>query len=72
MRYTELNPDIRTIPPEEVWAGVIDAERPYIALASRLGDDETPVIVIRLGSVEARAMASELIRLAAELEAPNN
>jgi hypothetical protein len=28
--------------------------------------------VCRFGSTEARGMASELIRLAAELEAPNN
>jgi hypothetical protein len=71
-RYTELNPDVRTLPPKEIWVGIIAAERPYAAIASRLDGDDAPVIVCRFGSTEARGMASELIRLAAELEAPNN
>jgi hypothetical protein len=71
-RYTELNADVRTLPPKEIWVGIIDAPKPYIAIASRLDGNETPVIMCRFGSSEARGMASELIRLAAELEAPNN
>ena len=72
MRHTGLNPDLRTIPPQEIWVGIISAEPPYAAIASRLDGDDAPVIVCRFGSTEARGMAAELIRLAAELEAPNN
>ena len=60
------------IPPEQIWVGIIDAERPYATIASRRGDDETPVIVCRFGSTEARGMAAERVRCAAEIEAPNN
>ena len=73
MRYTEEeNPDVRTIPAGEIWVGIIPADRPYIAIASRLDGETTPVVCHRFGSVEARGMAAELIRLAAELEAPRN
>jgi hypothetical protein len=73
MRYTEeKNPDVRKVPPGEVWVGIIPAERPYIVIVSRLDGDEPPVVLMRFGSVEARGVAAELIRLAAEIEAPNN
>lgn len=73
MRYTEeRNPDVRTIPAGEIWVGVIPAKRPYVAIIARLDGDESPVVVTRFGAVEARGMASELIRFAAEIEAPNN
>jgi hypothetical protein len=72
MRYTEeKNPDLRTVPAGEIWVGVIPADRPYIAIASRLDDDEA-VIVCRFSSSEAMGMAQELIRLAASIEAPEN
>jgi hypothetical protein len=73
MRYTaEKDPDVRTIPAGEIWVGVIHAERPYIAIASRLDGDESPVVLTRFGSAEARGMAEELIRLAASIDAPRN
>jgi hypothetical protein len=73
MRYTEeRNPDVRTVPAGEIWVGIIPAARPYIAIASRLNGDESPVVCHRFGSVEAQGMAAELVRPAAELEAPNN
>ena len=73
MRYTEQpNPNVLTVPDNEIWIGVIPNPKPYIALASRLDGDGAPVAVCRFSSVEARAMAAELIRLAAEIEAPNN
>lgn len=72
-RYTEeRNPDVRTVPAGEIWVGIIPADRPYIAIASRLDGEDSPVVCHRFGSVEARGMAAELRRLAAELEAPNN
>jgi hypothetical protein len=47
MRYTaEQNPDLRTVPAGEIWVGVIPADRPYIAIASRL-DDSSAVIACR-------------------------
>jgi hypothetical protein len=72
IRYTELTLTVRTLPPKEIWVGIIAAKRPYAAIASRLDGDDAPEIVCRFGSAEARGMASELIQLAAELEAPNN
>jgi hypothetical protein len=71
MRYTEQpNQDVRSVPAGEIWAGIIEAENPYIVLASRL--DEEMVGLIRCGPVEAREMGKELIRLANVLAAPNN
>jgi hypothetical protein len=71
MRYTEeKNPDLRTIPAHEIWVGVVPADRPYIAIASRLDDDV--VIACRFSASEAMDMAAELVRLAASIEAPNN
>jgi hypothetical protein len=69
-RTTERNADVRTVPAGEIWAGIIEAENPYIVLASRL-DDEM-VGLVRCGPEEARAMGKELIRLANVLAAPNN
>jgi hypothetical protein len=71
-RYTEKNASVRTIPAGEIWVGIITAPRPYIAIVSRLDGDDAPVAIVRFGSVEARGVAGELIRLAAELEAPSN
>ena len=70
-RYTAENTDVRTIPAGEIWVGIIAAPKPYIALAARPAGD-TGAMVTRFGSAEALAMADELIRLAARLEAPNN
>jgi hypothetical protein len=73
MRYTtEKDPDVRTIPAGEIWVGIIPKPQPYIAIASRLDGDESLVVCHRLASADAQAMASELVRLAAEIEAPNN
>jgi hypothetical protein len=47
------------------------ADKPYIAIASRL-DDQDVVIACRFSASEAREMAAELVRLAASIEAPNN
>jgi hypothetical protein len=69
-RTAERNADVRTVPAGEIWAGIIEAENPYIVLASRL-DDEM-VVLIRCGPKEALGMSKELIRLANELAAPNN
>ncbi|MBA3735176.1 MAG: hypothetical protein H0W90_08265 [Actinobacteria bacterium] len=72
MRYTpEPDMDVRTVPAGQVWAGIIGAEKPYIAIASQLDDGDT-VIVARLGAVDARDMGRELIRLSLELTAPSN
>ncbi len=71
-RYTEQNADVRTIPAEEIWVGVIDAPTPYIAIASRHdGDDEEPVIVCRFDSTQARGMAEQLVHYAVSIEARN-
>ena len=43
MRTTGLNPDIRTLPPHEIWVGIIGAERPYAAIATRLDGYDAPV-----------------------------
>ncbi len=71
-RYTEENANVRTIPAGEIWVGIILKPRPYIAIASRRHDDDEVVLVCQFGPVQARGMASELIRLAAELAAPLN
>jgi len=72
-RYTEANADIRSIPAGEIWIGIINAPKPYIALASRPdGDEDEPVMVCRFGSAEAKGMAVQLLEYAASLEAPNN
>jgi hypothetical protein len=71
MRYTEeKNSDLRTVPAHEIWVGVVPADKPYIAIASRL--DEDVVIACRFSPTEAWGMAQELIRLAASIEAPRN
>ena len=72
MRWTEQNPDIRDVAPDEVWVGVIPADKPYVAIATRDDDADNVVIVFRLGPADARGMAAELLRLAAEIDAPNN
>jgi hypothetical protein len=71
-RYTEANADVRTIPAAEIWVGIINARKPYIAIASRLDSDDEPVIVCRFGSTEAKGMAAQLVECAASLEAPTN
>jgi len=66
MRYTEQqNPDLRTVPADQIWIGVVDADRPYIAIASRLDDDL--VIACRFDASQAREMAAEMVRLAASI-----
>jgi len=72
MRYTEQpDQDVRAIPAGEVWVGIIDAPIPYIGIATRLDDDER-VMVVRLGAVDALALARVLSRLELALAAPNN
>ena len=71
-RTTELNADVRHVPAGEVWVGVIGADRPYIAVATRRHDDDEAVMLMRLSSSDARDLAVELVRLAAAIEAPQN
>ena len=53
-------------------SGSATRSAPFATIASRLDGDDAPVIVCRFGSTEARGMASELVRLAAALEASNS
>jgi len=71
MRYTEPNTDIQTVPAGELWVGIIDAPRPYVAIATRLDDGE-PMIISRLSARDALETAEELARLAHTLHARNN
>ncbi len=71
MRYTDENTDIQTVPAGELWVGIIDAPRPYVAIASRPENGE-PAIISRLGARGALEVAEELARLAHTLNARNN
>ncbi len=71
MRYTEPNTDIQTVPAGELWVGIIDAPRPYVAIASRPENGE-PAIISRLSARGALEVAEELARLAHTLQARNN
>ncbi len=71
-RYTEQNADVRTIPAEEIWVGIIDSPNPYIAIVSRLdgdGNNDLPVLVCRFDSTQARGMAEQLVHYATSIEA---
>jgi hypothetical protein len=59
-----------TIRAEVSGSGSFPAERPHIAIASRLDGEETPVTVCRFSASEARGMAAERVRLVDEMEAP--
>ncbi len=71
MRYTEENTDIQTVPAGELWVGIINAPRPYVAIASRPENGE-PAIISRLDARGALEVAEELARLAHTLNAQNN
>jgi len=62
MRWTQANPDLRTVPAGETWVGIIMKPVRHVAIASRAGGRD--VQVMRFHPDEAREMGEQLIQIA--------
>ncbi len=70
MRWTGPNSDVRDVPADELWVGIVDVPRPHITLATRTPNGEP--VVSRFHPDVAREIGEELIRRANQLSAENN
>ena len=72
MRYTQENPQILSVPKDELWVGVVESdEGPVVALVTRSKEDDDVVLISAFSASEARLIAAELISLAGQVDAPN-